>query len=49
MRIAKRKEEILRIKSARFHPQMSETLEKEIRANVIFNSPKHIRACFGGR
>lgn len=35
MRIEKREEEILRIKAASFHPQMSETLEKAIRANVI--------------
>lgn len=35
MRIEKRKEEILRIKEASFHPQMRDALEKTIRANVI--------------
>lgn len=35
MRIAKREEEILRIKSASFHPQMNEALENRLRANVI--------------
>ena len=33
MSLAKREEEILRIKSASFHPQMNEALEKIIRAN----------------
>ena len=35
MSLAKREEEILRIKSASFHPQMNEALEKIIRANVL--------------
>ena len=35
MRIAKREEEILRIKSANFHPQMNETLKNKLRVNVI--------------
>lgn len=35
MSLANREEEILRIKSASFHPQMNATLEKIIRANVL--------------
>lgn len=35
MTLANREEEILRIKSASFHPQMNDALEKIIRANVL--------------
>lgn len=35
MNIAQRKAAILRIKSASFHPQLSEVLEKKIRSNVL--------------
>ncbi len=35
MSIAQREAEILRIKSASFHPQLSEALEKKIRSNVL--------------
>lgn len=35
MNIEKREAQILRIKAASFHPQMSEALENKIRANVI--------------
>ena len=35
MTLANREEEILRIKSASFHPQMKDALEKIIRANVL--------------